>query len=184
MTDQVWLCGSIPKDLSGRYYCPYCKFNSNSIEDFAVGMCWYCVYGEITNKEEQMAFDLNTIKVGDKVTLETTFTVSRIDQYEGAIFGKDLNGRKFPVTNNTSYYRNSDRHVFNIKDVRKPAAPVIEHMPVQAGDVWADNTGEEYHALRSAGSVKIFTLADQIVSESTLKAKPGLKLIHRKGNRR
>ena len=39
------LCG-IPKTEDGRFYCPSCDFVSDEIEDFAVGMCWNCMYEE------------------------------------------------------------------------------------------------------------------------------------------
>jgi hypothetical protein len=112
--------------------------------------------------------------------------VSSVDSWEGALFGEGLKGRKFPVSNATGYYRGSGRHTFDVEVIKK-VAKQIQHWPVQAGDVWADDTGAEYHALRSSSDsilVRVYTTDDNIVSETNLKSKPGLKLVHRKGNNR
>ena len=37
------LCG-VPKGDKARYRCPYCGFQSDDIEDFAVSMCWSCAF--------------------------------------------------------------------------------------------------------------------------------------------
>lgn len=41
----IIICG-IPKNEAGNYYCPDCGFTSGDIEDFAISMCWDCVYEE------------------------------------------------------------------------------------------------------------------------------------------
>ena len=39
------ICG-IPKNAEGLYYCPCCGFISENLDNFAIGMCWDCVYGK------------------------------------------------------------------------------------------------------------------------------------------
>jgi hypothetical protein len=204
MAVQLIICG-LPKKQDGTFYCPYCNFESEEIEDFATSMCWDCAFpsGELeevmqaslleagrnyvrTLEEDQMTYKLEDIKTDDEVTLETTFIVSRKDNWEGALYGKDLKGRKFPVTNDTGYYRNSGRHTFTVKNVKKPVKPVkvIEHMPPQLGDVWADDRGSEYHVVKGPfGGLKITDLDGNVFDTAGLKSNPGIKLIHRKGNR-
>ncbi len=177
------ICG-IPKNDEGKFFCPYCKFTSSDIEQFATSMCWDCALP--AEEEENMVFSFRDVKVGDTVTLETTFVVSNTDMYEGALYGKDLRGRKFPVTNDVTFYRNGGRHTFDIKNVKHPEPPKPknpEHWPVQVGDVWADSDGEEYHVLMNGTTLKIFTSRDKIIYEAELKANPGIKLVHRMGNK-
>lgn len=34
----------LPQGRTKKYGCPYCGFESDNLDDFAVGMCWSCVY--------------------------------------------------------------------------------------------------------------------------------------------
>lgn len=43
------ICG-IPRNQEGMYYCPYCDFVSDDIEQFAISMCWDCAFNG--DKEE------------------------------------------------------------------------------------------------------------------------------------
>jgi hypothetical protein len=42
----VILCGGISRGEDRLYHCPFCSFKSDDIEQFAIGMCWNCVYSE------------------------------------------------------------------------------------------------------------------------------------------
>jgi hypothetical protein len=37
------ICG-VPKNEEGKYFCPYCNFESDDIEQFAISMCWDCAF--------------------------------------------------------------------------------------------------------------------------------------------
>ena len=39
----IIICG-ISKNEEGLYYCPYCDFTSDDIEQFATSMCWDCAF--------------------------------------------------------------------------------------------------------------------------------------------
>jgi protein-arginine kinase activator protein McsA len=39
----IIICG-LPKTEEEAYRCPYCGFTSFDIEQFAVSMCWECVF--------------------------------------------------------------------------------------------------------------------------------------------
>lgn len=62
----VIVCG-IPKHTSGKYYCPYCSFESDDIDQFAVGMCWNCMYDE--TEDITMA---SKFKEGQEVVVKET----------------------------------------------------------------------------------------------------------------
>lgn len=53
----VIICG-VPKKQDGTFYCPYCSFESEEIEDFATSMCWDCALAddEEINEEENVEF--------------------------------------------------------------------------------------------------------------------------------
>lgn len=51
---------STPKNDAGEYSCPYCGYTSEDIENFAVGMCWDCVFSPEQDLEGEDIESLST----------------------------------------------------------------------------------------------------------------------------
>lgn len=196
----ITVCG-VPKDVNGEYYCPYCTYRSFSIEDFAVGMCWDCVFRddipqqEGQTKEEtevtinsEKKFTIDDVKAGQEVTVQQTFKVASVDKSEGVIHSKGINGntsRQFRVANRRSFggfELTTDLPKFEITSVKDAEPELPKNWPPRAGQVWRDNTGAEYFVLKQPGDgAKIFTVDDKIVSTSDLAKKPGIRRVYSTG---
>lgn len=185
----VVLCSS-PEKITGEdgsgWYCRYCKFVSGNIEDFAIGMCWNCVYNEEPVNEEINQggnMHIGDIKPGQLILVSKEVIVSSVSQGDGLLYPVGGNGAKIRVAK-PSYDRYTDFFVYDTKLIKDKETTTPEHWPVQAGDVWRDDAGKEYHVLATPyGSAQIYN-ADTTYSieASNLKVKSGIKLVYRKGN--
>ena len=180
---------ALPKKLSGEYYCPGCFFSSYKIDDFAISMCWDCVFSEpqdlnnLTREEDMSKNDkLETVNWenlnnGDRIQVTAEVVVSSLDHSEGVIYVKG-GGR---IRAKKAF--GSTTPVF---DVKKIVSTQPDCWPVQKGDVWRDGLGKEYHVIHEASSwssapVKIIDETGFKVTEDGLKVKSGLVLAYRKG---
>jgi hypothetical protein len=165
----ITVCGTPFND--GIYTCPLCHYSSDNIEDFAVGMCWNCVYNYkednlSTQNEMVLVTDINQIKPGMKVRAERTATVAEVIAYDKAfrttdgrvirIGGNDIHGKPLP-----KFDVYMEKPVFDIKD----------------GDVYRDVNGDEYHVLGNS----VFDTKNNYLTLVRLTEKIGLKLTYRKG---
>lgn len=66
---RIWICG-ISKGEDGLYHCPYCSFTSDSLEDFATGMCWDCVYDESDAVPQEQGAGINEAIKGSEEQTE------------------------------------------------------------------------------------------------------------------
>lgn len=69
MVSSVIICGT-PKNEDGKYYCPYCGFESADLEKFAIGMCWDCLLGnEQENIQEE---EMGKFAEGQQIVVKET----------------------------------------------------------------------------------------------------------------
>jgi hypothetical protein len=189
----IFFCG-LPVNTRGAYYCPYCLYESYNLEEFATGMCWYCVWkcddndGNSVNKEEKMTeikeeviTDVTKLKYGDKIRVTREAVVSSTDRHSKTVRTKD--NRTIRLEGSYDY---DGKVIPGFKIVRLTEVnPRPEHWPVQPGDVWADCAGNEYHVFHSSLYGDLIYDADVIrILPGVLVEKPGLKLVYRKGNRK
>lgn len=189
----VIVCG-IPKNEQGQYYCPYCDYKSDDIENFAIAMCWDCVFrndieetkeetGIMSNLDERYnqgeeITDYRKIKPGDHLLVYREVDVRSVggtwgteqlfttkDGRDIRMGGTGLDGKPYPAFK-----------------VRKIAKPGPDNWPPVAGQVWRDESGAEYFVLQQPGDgVKIYTVDDKWISASELYDKPGVKLVYKAG---
>lgn len=181
----ITFCG-VPVGHDGKYICPLCGYSSANIENFAVGMCWNCVFTEdyVTKEEAVMSNDFEKrfnegtevrdaldVKPGDhvliyreadvrSVTTSNTFTTK--DNREVRTGGFDVNMRPLPA--------------FKVRKIEK-AGP--DNWPPKAGQVWKDSAGVTYFVLSQPGDgVKVYTTDDRYTPTEDLKKKSGVHLVY------
>lgn len=141
------ICG-LPKNDEGLFYCPFCGFSSDNIEEFATTMCWNCIF-DYTDKEKQeeimgTTFDTKNLKSGQKVKISRECVVSAVDHGDKTFKTKDNRTVRF----GRGYSWDSKIPVFTVELVED--AETVKHWPVQSGDVWS--AGETKYMVLQAGS--------------------------------
>jgi len=171
---KINICG-IPKKQDDIYYCPYCNFESDDIEDFATSMCWDCAFSEDETKEDVL--DTSSIKVGDTIRVTKHF-----DQLAEVM---SVGDRGFYDTKG-SYYLNSvdasnknNGFDFSLVKHKEP-----DHFPPQTGDVWLGDDSKEYFITASlvTGSIYAAPAEGPEINISYFKPR-AVKLLHRKGDK-
>lgn len=122
-----------------------------------------------------MTNTIRDVKVNDIITVEKSFKVTSIDNYEGTVSYSGVGGgRKCKVA--TGAYGNAPE--FKITKIDRPD-PGPANWPPKAGEVWQDNAEVKYMITANVSGTAIAYTAngDHSVMLNDLKAKPGIKRV-------